>query len=243
MKFKSILKFVGISTVIICLYVSFILNIEHFTISYNNKKQEYKNTYYKRDNSSDILSKIGYAINDYYSDVAQSNIDVIKSDKIIRNIINVEDNKFNKYISRMQKMERIRLLNDELIYMQEDTYELAFTLDTKNIAYRVYETKNSASLYNAELYIEAEKTRNENKDEIYKNVTTQLQELGIVEKFGFEPETLYIKYFYAKEEMREKYEGIYVIEDSKNHIKVEIELPTYEIKELQIGFEDYRTVD
>lgn len=43
--------------------------------------------------------------------------------------------------------------------------------------------------------------------------------------------------------MREKYEGIYVIEDSKNHIKVEIELPTYEIKELQIGFEDYRTVD
>ena len=66
MKIKSILKFMAIAIIIICLYIIFILNIEHFTMSYNNKKQEHKNTYYKNDNSSDILSKIGYAIDECY---------------------------------------------------------------------------------------------------------------------------------------------------------------------------------
>ena len=83
MKFKSILKFMLIGSSIICLYISFILNIEHFTISYNNKKQEHKNTYYKSENSSDILSKIGYAIDDYFSEPTQSNIDIKKKMQLI----------------------------------------------------------------------------------------------------------------------------------------------------------------
>lgn len=109
MKLKSIFKFMAIGIVIICLYISFILNIENFTISNNNKKQEYKNTYYKSDNSSDILSKIGYAIDECYSELTESNIDVIRYNKIIRNILKkysyIEDNEIDKYISRMQKKE------------------------------------------------------------------------------------------------------------------------------------------
>lgn len=257
MKFKSILKFIIISIVIICLYISFSLNIENFTISYNNKKQEHKNTYYKSDNDSDILSKIGYAISDYYSKPTQSNIDVIKHSKIIRKIIKkysgIEDDEINEYINEMKETERIRLINDELLYIDEYGYELIFTLDVNNIEYRAFEKGNNASIgtiYDADIYIEAEKSRNVNKNEIYEKAREQLEELGIVEKFGFEPETLYVKYFYAKREDQEKYgenqeqyEGVYVIEDNKNHIRVDIELPTYEIKVLQIGFEDYRTVE
>lgn len=252
MKFKSILKFIITSIVIICLYISFSLNIESFTISYNNKKQEHKNTYYKSDNDSDILSKIGYAINDYYSEPTESNIDVIKYSKIIRNIIKkysgIEDDEINEYINEMKERERIRLINDELLYIDEYGYELIFTLDVNNIEYRASEIGNNATIYDADIYIEAEKSRNVNKNEVYEKVREQLEELGILEKFGFEPETLYVKYFYAKGEEQEKYgenqeqyEGVYVIEDNKNHIRVDIELPTYEIKGLQIGFEDYRT--
>lgn len=252
MKFKSILKFIIISIVIICLYISFSLNIESFTISYNNKKQEHKNTYYKSDNDSDILSKIGYAISDYYSKPTESNIDVIKYSKIIRKIIKkysgIEDNKINEYIKEMQEIERIRLINDELLYIDEYGYELIFTLDVNNIEYRASEIGNNATIYDADIYIEAEKSRNVNKNEIYEKAREQLEELGIIEKFGFEPETLYVKYFYAKREDQEKYgenqeqyEGVYVIEDNKNHIRVDIELPTYEIKYLQINFEDYKT--
>lgn len=252
MKFKSILKFIIISIVIICLYISFSLNIENFTISYNNKKQEHKNTYYKSDNGSDILSKIGYAINDYYSKPTQSNIDVIKYSKIIRKIIKkysgIKDNKINEYINEMKEMDRIRLINNELLYIKEYEYELIFSLDVNNIEYRASEVGNNATIYDADIYIEAEKSRNVNKNEIYEKVRKQLEELGIVEKFGFEPETLYVKYFYAKGENQEKYEGnqeqyegVYVIEDNKNHIRVDIELPTYEIKYLQINFEDYKT--
>lgn len=244
MKLKSILKFVAIGIAVICLYISFILNIENFTISYNNKKQEYKNTYYKSDDSSSILSKIGYAIDDYYSEATESNIEVIKNNKIIRNIIkkysNIQEEEFNKYISKMQKKKRIRILNEQLIYVQEDEYELAFTLDANNIEYRALEIGNNASVYSANVYIEAERSKNENKNEIYEKTRTQLEELGIIEKYRFEPETLYVKYFYPEREYQEQYEGIYVIEDNKNHIIVDLELPTYKIKGLQIGFEDYR---
>lgn len=246
MKLKSIFKFMAIGIVIICLYISFILNIENFTISYNNKKQEYKNTYYKSDNSSDILSKIGYAIDECYSELTESNIDVIRYNKIIRNILEkysyIEDNEINKYISKMQKKGRIKLVYDKFIYINEDEYKLIFTPDVNNIEYRAPGIKYNAS---STSYADKEESRNENKNEIYEKVRNLLEELGIVEKFGFEPETLYVQYFYATGEIQSESinEGVYVIEDNKNHIKVEIEVPTYEIVSLQVGFEDYLTIE
>ena len=246
MKFKSILKFMLIGSSIICLYISFILNIEHFTISYNNKKQEHKNTYYKNDNSSDILSKIGYAIDECYGKLEENDLDVIRYNNIIRNILKkysyVENNEINKYIKTMIKKERIKLLYDKYIYISEDEYQLIFTPDVNNIEYRILDIG-----YNANIYVDKEKSTNANKDidenksEIFEKVREQLEELGIIEKFGFEPETLYVQYFYSKKEMQSGNlnEGIYVIEDNKNHIKVEIEIPSYKIKNLQVGFEDY----
>ncbi len=246
MKLKSIFKFIAIGIVIICLYISFILNIENFTISYNNKKQEYKNTYYKSDNSSDILSKIGYAIDECYSELTESNIDVIRYNKIIRNILEkysyIEDNEINKYISKMQKKGRIKLLYDKFIYINEDEYKLIFTPDVNNIEYRASGIKYNNS---STSYVDEQESRNENKNEIYEKVRNLLEELGIVEKFGFEPETLYVQYFYTTGEIQSESinEGVYVIEDNKNHIKVEIEVPTYEIVSLQVGFEDYLTIE
>ncbi len=243
MKFKSILKFMLIGSSIICLYISFILNIEHFTISYNNKKQEHKNTYYKSDNSSDILSKIGYAIDECFSEPTQSNIDIIINSKIIRNIIKkysyIEENAIDKYISKMQKKGKIKLLYDRMLYIAEDEYQLIFTLDVNNIEYRALD------IGNINMAGDEEKSTNENKSKMYENVRIQLQELGIIEKFGFEPETLYVQYFYSKQELQNQNldKGVYVIEDNKNHIKVEIEVPSYKIKNLQVGFEDYLTTD
>ncbi len=243
MKFKSILKFMLIGSSIICLYISFILNIEHFTISYNNKKQEHKNTYYKSENSSDILSKIGYAIDDYFSEPTQNNIDIIINSKIIRNIIKkysyIEENEIDKYISKMQKNGKIKLLYDRMLYIVEDEYQLIFTLDVNNIEYRALD------IGNINIAGDEEKSTNENKSKMYENVRIQLQELGIIEKFGFEPETLYVQYFYSKQELQNQNldKGVYVIEDNKNHIKVEIEVPSYKIKNLQVGFEDYLTTD
>lgn len=246
MKIKSILKFMVIAIIIVCLYISFIFNIEHFTISYNNKKQEHKNTYYKNDNSSDILSKIGYAIDECYGELEEDDLDVIRYNNIIRNILKkysyVENNEINKYIKTMIKKERIKLLYDKYIYISEDEYQLIFTPDVNNIEYRILDIG-----YNANIYVDKEKSTNANKDidenksEIFEKVREQLEELGIIEKFGFEPETLYVQYFYSKKEMQSENinEGIYVIEDNKNHIKVEIEIPSYKIKNLQVGFEDY----
>lgn len=245
MKIKSILKFMSIGIIIVCLYISFILNIEHFTTSYNNKKQEHKNTYYKSDNSSDILSKIGYAIDECYGELEERDIDVIRNSNIIRNILKkysyVEDNEINQYIKKLIKKERIKLLYDEYIYISEDEYKLIFTPDVNNIEYRSLDIGNMAVA--GEQNTKANKDIDENKSEIYEKVKIQLEELGVIEKFGFEPETLYVQYFYSKKEMQSGNlnEGTYVIEDNKNHIKVEIEIPSYKIKNLQVGFEDYRT--
>lgn len=245
MKIKSILKFMAIAIIIICLYIIFILNIEHFTMSYNNKKQEHKNTYYKNDNSSDILSKIGYAIDECYGKLEEGHLDVIRYNSIIRNILKkysyIEDNEINQYIKKMIKKERIKLVYDEYIYISEDEYQLIFTPDVNNIEYRSLDIGNMAVV--GEENTNANKDIDESKSEIFETVRNQLEELGIIEKFGFEPETLYVQYFYSKGEMQSGNlnEGIYVIEDNKNHIKVEIEIPSYKIKNLQVGFEDYRT--
>ena len=142
----------------------------------------------------------------------------------------------------MQKKGRIKLVYDKFIYINEDEYKLIFTPDVNNIEYRASGIKYNAS---STSYADKEESRNENKNEIYEKVRNLLEELGIVEKFGFEPETLYVQYFYATGEIQSESinEGVYVIEDNKNHIKVEIEVPTYEIVSLQVGFEDYLTIE
>ena len=139
----------------------------------------------------------------------------------------------------MIKKERIKLLYDEYIYISEDEYKLIFTPDVNNIEYRALDIGNMAVA--GEQNTKANKDIDENKSEIYEKVKIQLEELGVIEKFGFEPETLYVQYFYSKKEMQSGNlnEGIYVIEDNKNHIKVEIEIPSYKIKNLQVGFENY----
>lgn len=245
MKVKSILKFIITSSIIICIYVSFIFNIEHFTLSYNSKTAKYENTYYKSDYDTSILTKLGYV--DYYTKPTQSNMEVIKYNNIIRKILKkysyVEDNQINEHMEKIKAKERVRIINNELMYIRDIGYELIFTLDVNNIEYSSLEisgienssidNNNSASIGNRE----ANKITNEKREEIYKEVRIQLEELGIIEKFGFEPETIYIKEFSSDiEEIQ-----LYVIEDSKNHIKVEIETSTYEIKKLQIGFENYKT--
>lgn len=244
MKIKSILKFIIASSIIICIYVCFILNIEHFTLSYNSKKSKYENAYYKSDYNTSILTKLAY---DNFTQPTQSNMEVIKYNKIIRQILKkysyVEDNQINEYMEKIKSKERVKIINNELMYIRDSGYELIFTLDVNNIEYSSLDMNeiengsmdenNSASIGNRE----ANKITNEKREEIYKEVKTQLQELGITEKFNFEPETIYIKEFSNDiEEIQ-----LYAIEDSKNHIKIEIETSTYEIKKLQIGFENYKT--
>lgn len=117
-----------------------------------------------------------------------------------------------------------------LQFISTEDYGLAFSLDTNNIA---YEMRTKYSSINR--YWEVREIREEDKNEIYKKVEEELEKLGITEKFQFEPETIYIRYYNG---IIADWDGeIYVIEDTTHHIKIEIELPSYEIISMQIGFE------
>lgn len=229
MKVKSILKFLLILILILALYFVFILNIDYITISYHGKLEEYNNIYYKEAEELNILIQIK-ELEESYERIPDEAIEVIKNSKMIKRILNkantIEENEIVTYIEYLKGEDKINLVRDNIIYINEENYELAFTLDMNNIVYqRIIENNREIEWDSREITIQ-------NKYEIYEKVSEKLQELGITEKFDFEPETLYFKYAVAKEIDSD----VYGIEDNKNHIKIVVSGVNCEIENLQIGF-------
>lgn len=233
MKMKGFFKFITIFIIVIVIYFSIILNIDHFIVSNNGKVEKYANPYYKYKDTESIFYKLGTFI-ETGQNISEKNIEVIKNSKIIKNILNninhVEENQIDSYVEKLKEEDKIKLIENDIIYIATEDYGLAFSLDTNNIAYEMRIKYSSINRY-----WEAREIREEDKNEIYKKVEEELEKLGITEKFQFEPETIYIRYYNG---IIADWDGeVYVIEDTTHHIKIEIELPSYEIISMQIGFE------
>ena len=156
---------------------------------------------------------------------------------MIRNILyqaaHIEENQLDEYIQYLKKKDKIRVvqLNYRILYINDTSYQLAFSLDTNNILYRKVMT-NSQSV---ELW-KVEEITAQNKNEIYEKVKKQLEIRKITEKFAFEPQIFYLKSY---DEKIGNLGMVYVIEDTKNHIRVEYEMVSDEILNLRIGFENF----
>lgn len=230
---KGFFKFVVVFIILIVIYFSIILNINYFIVSYNGKLEKYANPYYKYKDTESIFYKLGTFI-DTAQNISDRNIEVIKNSKVIKSILKnidyVEESQLDKYINKLKQQNNIKLIENDIIYISTQEYGMAFSLDTNNIAYELRRNSASVDSYTNQRWEPREITM-ENKNEIYAKVQRKLEELGITEKFKFEPETIY---YYNMIDVDQE---IYIIEDTKNHIKVKIQLPDYEIIYVQIGFQ------
>lgn len=230
---KGFFKFIVVFIILIAIYFSIILNINYFIVSYNGKLERYTNPYYKYKDTESIFYKLGTFI-ETAQNISDRNIEVIKNSKIIKNILKnidyVEESKLDKYINKLKQQNNITLVDNDIIYISTQEYGMAFSFDTNNIAYELRRNFASVDAYTNQRWEPREITM-ENKNEIYAKVQRKLEELGITEKFKFEPETIY---YYNMIDLDQE---IYIIEDTKNHIKVKIQLPDYEIIYMQIGFQ------
>lgn len=232
MKVKGTIEFAVMLIVILLLYFVFITNIDYITMSYHGKLEEYKNIYYKESQEPNILYELRET-EEYSEAIPDEVIKTIKNNKMIRNILkefkNLNEAGINKYVDYLRHDGNMYLVKDDIIYIIEDDYELAFTLNMNNVIYQKnmenMATMNRIDWSNREITIE-------NKYDIYKEAEKQLIKLGIAEKFQFEPETIYFKYAIEGDIDSDGY----TIEDNKNHIKLDVRRPNYDIERLQIGF-------
>ena len=141
----------------------------------------------------------------------------------------MEEDHISKYIEFLKGENRIKLVKENIIYIKEENYALAFSMDMNNIVYE------SGRIYANNRFWSSKEITVDNKTSMYAKVTRDMEKIGITEKFGFDPETIYIKYYNGI--IADWDNDIYIIEDHKNHIKLEYEMPTYIMKKLQIGFE------
>jgi len=233
MKSKGFFKFIVIFIILIAIYFSIMLNINYFIVSYNGKLERYTNPYYKYKDTESIFYKLGNYLSTA-QDISNKNIEVIKNSKIIKNILKniayVEESQLDKYINKLKQQNNISLVENDIIYISTQEYGLAFSLDVNNIVYELRRNSAAVGDYINQRWETIEITM-ENKNEIYAELQKKLEELGITEKFKFEPETIY---YYNMIDLDQE---IYIVEDTKNHIKVKIQLPDYEIMYMQIGFE------
>lgn len=238
MKVKAIFKFILVFSIVIGIYFAIILNIDSFMISYQGKLEEYKNVYYKERNSeTSVLSKLQY-LEEKYEDISKEEIEKIKNNEIIKNImcknLEIREDELEGYIKKLMQKDRIKLIRHDfdIIYIQESSYEIAFSIDGNHI---VYEERTEFQ-YNRGW--EAQKITEEDKNKIYKEIEKELEKLGITKKFRFDPGAIYIKYY---NEIIADWDGeVYVVEDNTNHMRLEFEVPSYTITSLQIGFEDFK---
>lgn len=232
MKIKGIIEFITILIIVLLLYFVFILNIDKITLSYNGRLADYNNTYYKASQEPQVLDEIRkMSENNENKDVPKEVIKSIQNNKIIRNIIKefsvVAEEGVSKYVEGLKRDRKIDYISEEnIIYIKEDSYELAFTLDINNIIYQ------EATNVTQDINWEDKEITIENKYDIYKKVEKELERLGITEKFNFEPESIYFSYALKGELDSDGY----IIEDNKNEVKLNVRSPDYTIEKMQIGF-------
>lgn len=234
---KAMFKFILIFIMIIVIYLGIILNIDFFMKSYDKKLEEHKNIYYKERDSQYILDKL-LELEYKYQDISNEDIEKIKTNKIINNLLQESlgiEEKIETYLNKLIESDSIKILKSDydIIIIEAGLCNIAFSLDGNNI---IYETRERAIEYKYIENWEAKKITEEDKNRIYEEINKKFKELGITEKLVFDPESIYIKYF--NEIIAGWDEEIYVVEDNTNNIKLEFEVPSNKISNLQIGFEN-----
>lgn len=230
MKIKGTLEFIVVLIVALILYFAFILNIDQITMSYHGKVEEYKNMYYKEAREPNILYDLQAIGGYYYEEIPKEALEVVKNNKIVRNILmkfgNIEENVIENYINKLKESGQINFIKGNIVYITTESYDLAFSLDMNHLIYQKRENEERAINWaDKDITIE-------NKYTIYEKTARELEKLGITEKVKFEPETIY--YRYAIEEKIDR--DVYVVEDNKHNIKLVVASPDYTIEKIQIGF-------
>lgn len=228
--FKFIIIFIGL----LLIYFSIMLHLDYFIVTDDGKVEKCQNPYYKYKDNENIFYKLSTFYNEQ-EEISDRQIEVIEHSKMIKNIImdieGIKEEQIDGYLQKLKEDNKITVIKDNIILMTTRNYGLAFSMDMNNIAYEVVRS------FSNNRYWEARKITTENKNEIYQKIEQELERLGITEKIEFEPETIYIKYY---NEMIADWDGeIYVVEDTKHQIKIEMEVPSYKIVNMQIGFENF----
>lgn len=229
---KGFVKFIILMTIIIIVYLAIMFQMDYFVANHNGELKRQLNPYYKYKDNESIFYKLS-VLNTTKEQISAHHIEVIQNNKIVKHILQeiegVKENQIAVYLKKLIEEGEIYVLEGNIVYIATGSYGLAFTLDGNHIAYELI------SEYDGNRYWEARKITQKDKDNIYQKITEKLETLGVTEKFEFEPETIYIKYYNG---ILADWNGeIYVVEDTKHHIKIEMELPSYQIVSMQIGFD------
>lgn len=220
---------------LLMIYFAIMFHLDYFIVTDYGKVEKYRNPYYKAKDNENIFYKLS-TFYDSRQEISDSQIEVIQNSKMIKNIITqiagVKENQIGKYIQKLKEDHSIAVVKDNIILITAENYGFAFSMDMNQIAYEIVREFSDSR------YWKARKITTDNKNEIYQKIEQELEKLGITEKFAFEPETIYIKYY--NEIIADWDEEIYVVEDTKHQIKIEMEVPSYQIVNMQIGFENLR---
>jgi len=237
MRGKGNIRFILIMGIVLMVYAVWIGNLDVFMVAYDNKIEERKNPYY-------VEAKEGISILDVVrssegtSDIGEETIEILCENEVLGNLIRkdatIEKEEMRAYIEALMQREDIKKKDmeepyGEVIHIEEETFALVFSMDEKHILYQEKKINEQANGYWAykEMGIE-------NKEEICTKVRQDLGELGVTKRIAFEPESIYMKYYYS---FYDTGEDIYVMEDSVHKIKVEYDVQKEELLELQMGFQ------
>lgn len=226
MKNKGFIKFILLFGVIMLIFIVVVMNFDKFTLSYNDKKEKHENPYYILNDRIDIIQQINYYDSNANIITDNSTIDNIKNSirnnetirKIIIEIAGINEENLSNYIDKLYKGKEIKKITNlntiygDIIYINSMDFSLAFTLDFKNIAYKIERVYSES--YNWQ-YKEIEL---DTKEKIYSKVKNDLNYIKITD---FEPDSMYIKFF---DGIYASWDGeVFIVEDNTNQIIVEYE--------------------
>ena len=226
MKNKGFIKFIVLFGIIMLIFIVVVMNFDKFTLSYNEKKEKHENPYHILNDRIDIIQQINYYNSNANIITDNSTIDNIKNSirnnetirKIIIEIAGINEENLSNYIDELYKGKEIKKIINlntiygDIIYINSMDFSLAFTLDFKNIAYKIERVYSES--YNWQ-YKEIEL---DTKEKIYSKVKNDLNYIKITD---FEPDSMYIKFFDGIYAM---WDGeVFIVEDNTNQIIVEYE--------------------
>lgn len=226
MKNKGFIKFIILFGIIILIFIAIVINFDKFTLSYNGKKEKHQNSYYIINDRIDIIQQIKYFDSNSNIITDRSTIEDIKNSinnnetikKVIIEITGIDKDGLSKYIDELYKAKEIKKITNlntiygDIIYINSMDFDLAFTLDFKNIAYKI------ERVYSENYNWQYKEIELDTKEKIYSKVKNDLNNIKIT---NFEPDSMYIKFFNG---IYAQWDGeIFVVKDNTNQIIVEYE--------------------
>lgn len=228
MKSIGFIKFIILFVIVILIFISFVINFDKFTLSYNRKKAKHQNPYYITNDKRDIIQQINYLDSNSNIITDENTINEIKKGiknnetiiQIVIQLTGITKEKISSYIDKLYMNKEIKKISNlseiygDIIYINTENFNLAFTLDFKNLAYKIDKVYSESYEYGwqyKEIVLDT-------KEKIYDKVKNDLKFINIT---NFEPDSMYIKYFAG---IYADWDGeVFVVADNTNKITVEYE--------------------